>query len=157
MDAGVFAYIITILRFEMKKFKIGYTQGVFDMFHVGHLNIIRRAKEQCDLLIVGVNSDSLVEEYKNKIPVISEKERMEIVDSIKWVDKTILVNTLDKVDIHRNIPFDAVFIGSDWKGNERWNETEKRLSKIGVSTVYLPYTENISSTDLRGKQDASVE
>lgn len=138
-------------------YKIGYTQGVFDMFHIGHLNIIKRAKEQCETLIVGVNSDNLVVTYKNKQPVIPEKERIEIVDSIKGVDKTVLATTLDKVEIHEKIPFDVVFIGSDWKGSDRWNETEQNLKEIGVDTVYLPYTNDVSSTNLRGKKNESVE
>lgn len=138
-------------------YKIGYTQGVFDMFHVGHLNIIKHAKEQCETLIVGVNSDRLVKEYKNKTPVISENERLQIVDSIKGVDKAIIVNTLDKRETYETEHFDVIFIGSDWKGNERWNETERQLKEVGVDTIYLPYTKDVSSTNLRGKKDVSVE
>ncbi len=140
-----------------KKYKIGYTQGVFDMFHIGHLNLINNAKKQCDYLIVGVNSDTLVSEYKNKIPVIGECERAEIVRNLKAVDECVIVNTLDKLDIHSKIRFDAVFIGSDWKGNERWNKTELDLAKVGAKVEYLDYTPNVSSTCLREEKDNSVE
>jgi glycerol-3-phosphate cytidylyltransferase len=142
-----------------KKYKIGYTQGVFDMFHIGHLNIINRAKEQCEQLIVGVNSDQLVEKYKHKIPVISEKNRAEIVGNLKNVDKCVIVNSLDKVKAWEKYGFDAVFIGDDWKGNKRWKETEQAFEKngSGVTIVYLPYTPNVSSTNLRNEKDNSVE
>ena len=87
------------------KYKIGYTQGVFDMFHIGHLNMINRAKSLCDYLIVGVNSDELVQQYKNKLPVINERDRKEIVSNIRAVDQCIIVNTLDKEEIYRNVFF----------------------------------------------------
>lgn len=135
----------------MKKYKIGYTQGVYDMFHVGHLNIIENAKEYCERLIVGVNSDSLVEKYKNKTPVINENDRARIVGSIKGVDKCVVVNTLDKVDVMNDLGFNAVFIGDDWKGNPRWEKTERELKVYGVDVVYLPHTPNVSSTLLRSK------
>ncbi len=141
----------------MKKYKIGYTQGVFDMFHVGHLNLLNRAKEECDYLIVGVNSDALVMEYKNKRPVISEEERRLIVANIKSVDECIVVTTLDKLEILNTISFNAVFIGDDWKGNSRWNKTEEDLASVGVDVVYLPHTEGVSSTLLRPVYDNSVE
>ncbi|MDO4978966.1 MAG: adenylyltransferase/cytidyltransferase family protein [Candidatus Saccharibacteria bacterium] len=132
----------------MKKYRIGYTQGVYDMFHIGHLNIIKRAKEQCDYLVVGVNSDDLVKEYKHKIPVICESDRIEIVRSIKEVDEAILANTLNKKELQSQIGFEAIFIGSDWKGSDRWSETEREMNDIGVDVVYLPHTDGISSTDL---------
>ena len=97
----------------MKKYKTGYTQGVFDMFHVGHLNLLNNAKEYCETLIVGVNSDKLVQNYKHKTPVINENDRMEIVRNIKSVDKVILADTLDKMEMLKKIHFDAIFIGSD--------------------------------------------
>ena len=131
-------------------YKIGYTQGVFDMFHVGHLRLIDRAKEQCEYLIVGVNSDELVESYKHKTPVISEVERAEIISNLRSVDQCVVVHTLDKKDIWKMYKFDAVFIGDDWKGNERWKQTEKDLNQLGgIKVVYLPHTPNITSTVLR--------
>ena len=133
----------------MKKYCVGYTQGVFDLFHIGHLNLINNAKKLCDYLIVDINSDQLVEEYKNKKPIINEKERAEIVANLKEVDKVIIVDTLDKMTVYQQYHFDAVFIGSDWQGNERWKKTEHDLSKENCDVVYLPHTEGVSSTMIR--------
>lgn len=133
----------------MKKYKIGYTQGTYDMFHIGHLNLINNAKKYCDYLIVGVNSDLLVTEYKNKIPVINQEARREIVANIKVVDKCIISTTLDKVESWKELHYNAIFIGDDWKGNKRWEDTRYELSKIGVDVIFLPHTEGISSTGLR--------
>ena len=133
----------------MKKYKIGYTQGVFDLFHIGHLNILKKAKKQCDYLIVGINSDKLVKNYKNKTPVINDTDRKKIVESIKYVDKCIIVNTLDKEKIYTKLKFNAIFIGSDWKGNARWCETKKQMRKNGVEVVFLKHTDGISTTNIR--------
>lgn len=130
---------------------IGYTQGTYDMFHIGHLNLIRNAKRHCDYLIVGVNKDDLVENYKNKRPIVPEKERLEIVRAIKFVDEAILVDTLDKKAIWDILQFDEIYIGDDWKGNPRWEETGKVLDEVGAKLVYLPYTKDTSSTMLREK------
>lgn len=135
----------------MKKYKVGYTQGTFDLFHIGHLNIIKNAKNQCDYLIVGVNSDELVQNYKNKTPVINENDRAMIIESIKGVDEVIITETLDKLNIYNHFKFDAIFIGSDWKGNPRWEQTKEDLNKIGVDVVFLPYTDGVSSTMIREK------
>lgn len=135
----------------MSKYKIGYTQGVFDMFHIGHLNLIKRAKSMCETLIVGVNSDSLVEKYKHKHPVIPENQRQQIVEAIRYVDKCVIVDTLDKTEVYKEQHFDAIFIGDDWKGSERWSATEKELSEYNVKVVYLEYTKGISSSELRKK------
>ena len=134
-----------------KKYKIGYTQGVFDMFHVGHFNLNNRAKEQCDYLIVGVNSDELVKTYKHKETVINEKDRKEIISNLKAVDECLIVGTLDKLAIHQQIHFDAIFIGNDWFGNPRWMKTVSELAKIGIDVVFLPHTEGVSSTILKTK------
>lgn len=139
---------IEIQKEEMKTYKVGYTQGTFDMFHVGHLNLLNHAKEHCDYLIVGVNADELVEEYKHKTPVINEIERAEIVRNIKAVDRCEITHTLDKTKAHERFRFDAIFIGDDWKGNSRWQQTEEEMNKIGVDLVYLPHTSGISSTAL---------
>ena len=114
----------------MNKYKKGYTQGVYDMFHIGHLNIINRAKEQCDNLIVGVNSDELVRLYKHKETVIKESDRAEIVRNLKAVDECIIVDTLDKMELQQRFGFDAIFIGDDWYGNPRWMRTKEDLEKI---------------------------
>ena len=136
-----------------KKYKIGYTQGVYDLFHVGHLNLLNNAKAQCDFLLVGVNSDALVERYKHKTPLVKQDNRLFIVANIKAVDKSVIVDTLDKEEIYRKYKFDAVFIGDDWRGNERWQKTEKALARFSVPVVYLPHTAKISSTLLRNRQD----
>ena len=127
----------------VKKYKIGYTQGTYDLFHIGHLNLLNHAKEQCDYLIVGVNTDKLVKEYKNKSVVIPEEERARIVDSIKSVDEVVLTDTLDKMEIAKKIKFDAIFIGDDWINNQRWIDTKIEMEKIGIDFVFLPHTDGI--------------
>ena len=127
------------------------------MFHIGHLNLINHAKELCEQLIVGVNSDELVCSYKHKETVIKEEDRAEIVRNIKAVDKCVIVKTLDKLELLNQIHFDAVFIGSDWYGNPRWMQTKEELAKHGVDVVFLPHTEGVSSTMLRPQTDNIVE
>ena len=140
----------------MKKYKVGYTQGVYDMFHIGHLNLLNNARDLCEHLIVGVNSDELVTQYKHKLPVIPEEERRLIVANIKAVDACEIVDTLDKVENYKRFHYDAVFIGDDWKGNARWTQTEKDLAPFGVDVVYLPHTEGVCSTELRKVEDMHV-
>lgn len=135
----------------MKKYKIGYTDGVYDLFHIGHLNMIMEAKKHCDFLIVGVHSDQIVKEYKNKETIINEKDRATIVGAIKYVDKVVINNTRDKLELWKLHHFDVVFIGDDWKGTERWNKFEVELSRIGVDVVYIPYTKGVSTTRIRNK------
>lgn len=135
----------------MKKYKIGYTQGTFDLFHVGHLNLLENAKEQCDYLIVGVNSDELVKNYKNRNVSIPEKDRARIVEALKVVDKVYIARTLDKKVIYEQLHYNAIFIGDDWKGNPRWVKTEENLAEFGVPVVYLPHTKGISTTLLTEK------
>ena len=130
---------------------IGYTQGTFDTFHIGHLNLIRNAKRHCDYLIVGVNKDELVESYKNKRPIIPLEERVEIVRAIRYVDEVIATDTLDKTKIWEKVHFDEIYIGDDWKGNERWEKTGKEMEQLGAKLVFLPYTKDTSSTMLREK------
>ena len=130
----------------MKKYKIGYTTGVFDMFHVGHLNILKRAKEQCEFLIVGVSTDELVKNYKKKIPVIPFEERKEIVESIKYVDRVVPQTSMNKMEAWKQLHFDAIFHGDDWKGSTLYNEVEAELNKVGCDMVFLPHTDGTSST-----------
>ncbi len=130
---------------------IGYTQGTFDMFHIGHLNLLKNAKAQCDFLVVGVNSDELVKQYKNKSVIVPLAERMDIVGAIKFVDRVIKCDTLDKEVAFEKIRFQKIFIGDDWKGNPRWEETGKRMKSLGAELVYLPHTQGTSSTMLRNK------
>ena len=133
----------------MKKYRIGYTTGVFDMFHIGHLNILRRAKEQCNYLVVGVTTDELCEIRKHKKPIINERDRMAIVEAIRYVDKVVLQTDMEKVRIVRELGADAVFVGSDWKGSDTWERYEKEFSEVGCEVVYLDHTDGISSTMLR--------
>lgn len=133
----------------MKKYKIGYTTGVYDMFHIGHLNILQRAKEQCEHLIVGVTTDELCQKRKNKLPIICEKERMAIVKAIRFVDEVVPQEDMDKLAAVKKYHADAVFVGSDWKGTEAWNKYEKEFAEVGCEVVYLDHTDGISSTILR--------
>lgn len=137
-----------------KKYKIGYTTGVFDMFHIGHLNILKRAKEQCEYLIVGVTTDKLCFERKQKYPIIPENERVEIVESIRFVDKVILQNDMNKFKAVKENSCEAVFVGSDWKNTPSWIEYEKEFAQIGCTVVYLDHTEGISSSILRERLNA---
>lgn len=132
-----------------KKYKVGFTDGVFDMFHVGHLNMLREAKKHCDYLIVGVHSDEIVESYKHRKTVINEHDRREIIGALKCVDEAVINTTREKMLLWEKHHFDVVFIGDDWKGTERWNNFEKILGEVGVSVVYIPYTKGISTTQLR--------
>lgn len=134
-----------------KKYKIGYTTGVYDMFHIGHLNILRRAKEQCDYLIVGVTSDELCYNRKQKYPIINEIERCEIVSSIKYTDQVVLQTNMDKLEAVKKYNVDVVFVGSDWKGTPSWIQYEKEFKSVGCDVVYLEHTDGISSTILREK------
>ena len=127
---------------------IGYTTGVYDMFHIGHLNVIKNAKKQCDYLIVGVSTDDLVRKEKGKTPVIPFQERMEIVSALKYVDKVVPQIDKNKFAAWEKYKFDKMFVGSDWKGKKQWNEFEKQFSKYNVEIVYLPHTDGISSTKL---------
>ena len=138
----------------MKRYRVGYTTGVFDMFHIGHLNILRRAKEQCDYLIVGVSTDELVKEYKNKTPIIPFEERAEIVQSIDCVDRVIAQENRDKYEAWRELKFDVMFVGGDWKGKPLFMKVEEEFKKVGVDVVYFPYTKDTSSTILREKLGA---
>lgn len=130
---------------------IGYTTGVFDMFHIGHLNILRRAKEQCDYLIVGVSTDELVMKDKNKTPIIPFDERAEIVAAIKYVDKVVVQPDKNKVQAWERYHFNKMFVGSDWQGSPQWAKFEQEMAPLGVEIVYLPHTDGISSTILREK------
>lgn len=134
-----------------KKYKIGYTTGVFDMFHIGHLNILKQAKEQCEYLIVGVSTDELVQQSKNKTPIIPYDERVEILKAIKYVDLVVPQYNKDKIAAHDIYKFDVMFVGDDWKGSELFNKCENELNKRGSCVVYFPYTKGTSSTILREK------
>lgn len=133
----------------MARGKIGYTTGVFDMFHIGHLNILHRASQLCDQLVVGVSTDELVMQYKHKKPIIPYDERVEIVSAIKYVDKVVPQKNMDKLSAMLEEGCDVIFVGDDWKGTEKWNQFEKEFQKHKIEVVYLPYTKGTSSTILR--------
>lgn len=127
---------------------VGYTTGVFDLFHIGHLNILKRAKENCDYLIVGVTVDELVS-YKGKKAFIPFEERAAIVEAIKYVDKVVPQTSMDKMEAWKKLKFNRMFVGDDWKGTDLWNHWEEEFAKVGVDIVYFPYTKQTSSTELR--------
>lgn len=133
---------------------IGFTSGVFDMFHIGHLNVLKNAKAKCDFLIVGVSTDEVVMENKNKKPIIPFEERLEIVKAIKFVDEVIPQIRYDvqgKIEIVKKYNVDVMFVGSDWQGSKKWNDIEQELSKFNCRVEYLPHTNGISSSILRNK------
>ena len=128
---------------------IGYIPGTFDLFHIGHLNILRNARSMCDKLIVGVSTDALVLACKHKSPVIPFAERLEIVRSIKYVDGVVAQEDMDKRSMWERLKFDLLFVGDDWRYSERWQEYEERFRDTGVRIVYFPYTQHTSSSLLR--------
>ena len=134
-----------------KKYKIGYTTGVYDMFHVGHLNILRRAKEMCEYLIVGVSTDELVQAYKHKTPIIPFEERKAIIEAIRYVDRVVPQTSMDKAAAWEDLHFDAIFHGDDWKGSPLYNKVEEDLRARGVDMVFLPHTDGVSSTMIASK------
>ena len=138
----------------MKKYKIGYTSGVYVMFHIGHLNILKKAKEQCEFLIVCVTTDALCFQRKNKKPIICEADRVAIVDAIRYVDKVILQENMDKLSVVKQYGIDVVFVGSDWKNTPSWNQYEKDFAQYGCKVEYLDHTDGISSTILRERMNA---
>ena len=129
----------------MSKTVIGYTSGVYDLFHIGHLNLLKNAKGLCDKLIVGVTVDELVA-YKKKRAVIPFEERIEIVRNIKCVDAAIPQEDLDKFKMWEKLHFDVLFVGDDWFQAPSWQEMEKKFKEVGVRVVYFPYTKGTSST-----------
>ena len=133
---------------------IGFTSGVYDMFHLGHLNVLKNAKKKCDYLIVGVSTDEVVIKNKNKKPIIPFQDRAAIVESIKYVDKVIPQERYDiagKIETALKYKINIMFVGSDWKGTEKWNKIEEELRRVGCKVVYLPHTDGISTTSLVDK------
>ena len=129
--------------------RIGYAAGAFDLFHIGHLNILRRAKEQCDYLIAGVVSDEMLELARGRRPIIPLAERLEIVSHISFVDQAHAEVVPDKIETWRTVGFDVFFKGDDWRGTARGNALEREFAAVGVEVVYFPYTMDTSSTALR--------
>lgn len=133
----------------MKKKIIGYTSGVYDLFHIGHLNLLKRAKEQCDYLIVSVSTDELAQEYKKRKPIISLEDRIAIVEAIKYVDKVVPQINRNKLEAYHKYKFDKIFVGSDWKGSELWNNLEKELKQFNSKVVYFEYTKGTSTSEVK--------
>lgn len=128
----------------------GYASGVFDMFHVGHLNLLRRAREHCEVLVVGVASDEYVLALKGREPVVPLAERLEIVSSLRFVDEVIIDRSEDKRVAWRDRNFDAIFKGDDWRGSPKGDRLEQAMDEVGARVVYFPYTLHTSSSRLRG-------
>lgn len=134
-----------------KKYRKGFTVGTFDMFHRGHLNLFRQAKDYCEFLVVGVHSDEWVMHCKNRPTVISYEDRADIVGAIRYVDEVVKNETRSKMEAWKKLNFDVAFIGDDWKGTEVWNKIEEELNSVGCDVIYIPYTQGISTTQLREK------
>jgi glycerol-3-phosphate cytidylyltransferase len=130
----------------MSKKVVGYTTGVFDMFHIGHLHLLKKAKNHCDHLIVGVSSDELVEKYKGKKPIIPFEHRVEIISSLSCVDEVLVQSHRDKIKSYHDINFDVMFVGDDWKGDPLFEFVERELKKFNSKIEYFEYTKNVSST-----------
>lgn len=126
---------------------IGYTAGVYDLFHIGHLNLLKNAKGMCDKLIVGVTTDNLVT-YKGKHSMIPYEDRLEIVRSIKYVDAVVPQDDMDKLTMCKKLGASYLFVGDDWYGTEKWQKYEEEFAKAGVKIIYFPYTKGISSTKI---------
>jgi len=129
-----------------KKYKIGYLSGTFDLFHIGHLEYLNNAKSYCEKLVVGVNDDNLVLEYKNRMPIIPCEDRMEIISALKCVDCVLKSFNRDKIEAYNNIKFDVLFMSEDWKRNSYYNNIESDMKKLGVEIIWIPYKEGLSSS-----------
>lgn len=128
---------------------VGYTTGVYDLFHIGHLRLLQRARAACDELIVGVTTDELSLQRKNKTPIIPFAERIEIISQLKCVSSAVPQSSMDKLAAWNQYKFNKMFVGDDWKGSDKWTEMESSFSSLGVEIVYFPYTQHTSSTMLR--------
>lgn len=133
--------------------RVGYAAGAFDLFHVGHLNILKHARSQCDFLIAGVVSDEMLELTKGRPPIIPLSERLEIVSNVRFVDEAVAEVVPNKLDTWRSLGFDVFFKGDDWRGTERGERLEREFAAVGVEVVYFPYTVSTSSTQLRRALD----
>ena len=138
----------------MKPYRIGFTTGVFDLFHIGHLNLLERCKSMCSYLIVAICDDDYVRNIKHKEPVYPLEERVRIIGALKCVDEVVVINTADvedKMAALQKYRFDVLFSGDDWKGTERYNRTEQQFAKVGAAIEYLPYTKGVSTTEIKEK------
>jgi len=133
----------------MAQARVGYVPGVFDMFHVGHLNVLRNARLACDRLIAGVVSDERAAAVKGQLPVVPVTERLEIVRSVRYVDDAVVEDVDEKLEMWRRLNFDVIVKGDDWRGTPKGDKLERDFASVGVEVVYLPYTVHTSSTMLR--------
>jgi glycerol-3-phosphate cytidylyltransferase len=134
-------------------YRVGYAPGAYDLFHIGHLNILRHARSRCDYLVAGVVSDEMAERAKGRRPMIPLVERLEIVRSVKYVDAAFVETVPDKVETWRQVRFDVLFKGDDWRGTAKGEKLERDFAEVGVEIVYFPYTVHTSSTQLRRALD----
>lgn len=130
-------------------YRIGYASGIFDMFHVGHLNLLRSARSRCRHLIVGVASDEYADQAKGRPPVVPCDERIEIISALDIVDEVLIDRSIDKTLIWQQRPFDVIFKGTDWQGTPKGYRLERAMEEVGAAVVYFPYTRQTSSTLLR--------
>lgn len=137
-----------------RPYRVGYAPGAYDLFHIGHLNILRHARQQCDYLVAGVVSDEMAERAKGRRPVIPLIERLEIVRNIKYVDAAFVETVADKVETWKQVRFDVLFKGDDWRGTPKGDKLERDFAAVGVDVVYFPYTVHTSSTQLRRALDS---
>ncbi|WP_443056692.1 adenylyltransferase/cytidyltransferase family protein [Streptomyces sp. MUM 178J] len=142
---------------ERKPYRVGYAPGAYDLFHIGHLNILRHARQHCDYLVAGVVSDEMAELAKGRRPVIPLIERLEIVRNIKYVDAAFVETVPDKLDTWQQVRFDVLFKGDDWRGTPKGDKLERDFTTVGVEIVYFPYTVHTSSTQLRRALDTLTQ
>ncbi|MEU5807222.1 adenylyltransferase/cytidyltransferase family protein [Streptomyces sp. NPDC059650] len=140
-----------------RPYRVGYAPGAYDLFHIGHLNILRHARSQCDYLVAGVVSDEMAERAKGRRPMIPLVERLEIVRSVRYVDAAFVETVPDKVETWKQVRFDVLFKGDDWRGTPKGDKLERDFAAVGVDVVYFPYTVHTSSTQLRRALDALAE
>ncbi|MET9463220.1 adenylyltransferase/cytidyltransferase family protein [Streptomyces sp. NPDC006544] len=140
-----------------RPYRVGYAPGAYDLFHIGHLNILRHARSQCDYLVAGVVSDEMAEIAKGRRPMIPLVERLEIVRSVKYVDAAFVETVPDKVETWKQVRFDVIFKGDDWRGTPKGDRLERDFAEHGVEVVYFPYTVHTSSTQLRRALDVLSE
>lgn len=148
--------VLSVARSGLKPYKIGYTCGVFDLFHIGHLNLLEKCKSMCDYLMVGVCDDNYVREIKKTKPIIELSDRVRILNAVKCVDEAFPVTieeTQDKMLALAKFNFNVLFSGDDWKGSERYRKTEEQFAACGASIEYFPYTAGISTSDIKEKMD----
>jgi glycerol-3-phosphate cytidylyltransferase len=140
----------------MNEQRVGYVPGVYDMFHVGHLNVLRNARLACDFLIAGIVSDEMTFNAKGKLPIIPLAERLEVVRSIRYVDDAVEEDVAEKLEMWQRLKFDVIIKGDDWRGTPKGDKLERDFASVGVEVVYLPYTMHTSSTKLRQVLDERI-